>query len=173
MARRVVKSDPTDETFVFDDDWNEPDGRIHRMEFTIGLKGRVPRHVHPATAETFEVVSGVLSVRFGGRTLRLGPGERTATGPGQAHSLWNEGTEAAHVITWYDPPLAIEPFFTAIPHALASNNPFKIAVLFAESSRVSQPSFPLSIFVRTLGALGHLMGLGGWYRPMSSQAGQR
>src|SRR5579863_10117774 len=104
MARRVVKSEPTNEIFVFDDDWNEPDGRVRRMEFTMGLKGRVPPHAHPATAETFEVVSGVLSLRIGERTLKLGRGERTATGHGEVHSLWNEGTEVAHVIAGYDPP---------------------------------------------------------------------
>ena len=120
MARRVVESGPTGETFTFDDDWNDAEGRVHRMEFTIAPKSHVPAHAHPATAETFEVISGVLSLKIGERTAHLRPGDRDATGPGEAHSLWNEGTEVAHVNTWYDPPLAIElpgllPYLRRVP----------------------------------------------------------
>jgi mannose-6-phosphate isomerase-like protein (cupin superfamily) len=171
MARRVVKSEPTDDTFVFDDDWNEPDGRVRRLEFTLGLKGRVPPHAHPATAESFEVTSGVLSLKIGGRTLKLGPGEKAGTSRGEVHSLWNEGPEVAYVISSYDPPLAVEPFFTAIPRAQA--NPFKMAVLWAESRRVSQPkAVGLRIFIALFGTLGRLAGLSGWSRPELSQTGR-
>lgn len=173
MARRSVESDATGETFVFDDDWNDPDGRVHQFEFTIAPRSRVPPHAHPATAETWEVVSGVLSVRFGGRTLALGPGERATTAPGEAHSLWNAGAEVAHVRSWYDPPLAIEPFFTVIPQALASGNLLKTAVLWTESRRVSQPSFPLGALIAVLGGVGRMMGMSHWYRPLLIQAGLR
>jgi mannose-6-phosphate isomerase-like protein (cupin superfamily) len=171
MARRVVESEPTGETFVFDDDWNDPDGRVGRLEFTVAPRSRVPPHLHPGVAETFAVVSGVLSVRIGERTLRLGHGERAATKPGEVHSLWNEGTEPAHVIGGYNPPIAIEPYFTAIPPALASKNPLKIAVLWAEFNRVTRPgTLPRHLFVTTFAAVGRLFGLGGWYRQSPSKA---
>lgn len=158
MARRVVVSEPTDETFIFDDDWNDAEGRVHRLDFSIGTTGRVPLHAHPGTSETFEVVSGVLSLRIGGRALKLGPGERVATAPGEAHSLWNEGPERTSVMTWYDPPLAIEPFFTAIPAAIASKSPFRLAVLWADHRAVSQPkSLAVGLFVTVFGALGRLI----------------
>lgn len=170
MARRVVNCEASGETFTFDDDWNDPDGRVGRLEFTIAPKSRVPPHVHPNTAETFAVVSGELSLKIGERTLKLGPGGRAATRPGEVHVLWNEGTEVAHVIGGYNPPIAIEPYFAAIPQALASRDPLKIAVLWAEFKRVTQPgTVPLRLFVTTFAALGRLLGLSGWYRPASSQ----
>ena len=83
----------------------------------------------------------------------LGPGERAATGPGETHSLWNEGPEAAHVITGHDPPLAIEPFFTAIPQALASKNPFKIACACTQSHAKSQTKVgALRVFIAVFGS---------------------
>lgn len=164
MARRVVESGPTGETFTFDDDWNDAEGRVGRLEFTIAPKSHVPAHAHPGTVETFAVVSGVLSVKTGERTLRLGPGDRAATAPGETHSLWNEGTETAHVIGAYNPPIAIEPYFTAIPSALESKNPMKIAVLWSEFSEVTRPKGGIGVFVAVFGFLGRLVGLGGWYR---------
>jgi quercetin dioxygenase-like cupin family protein len=172
MARRVVTSEPTGETFVFDDAWNEPDGRVRQIEYTLEPKRGVPLHAHPATAQSFEVVSGVLSVRVGQRTAQLGPGERATTAPGEVHAQWNEGAETVRVIECYDPPIAIEPFFTVMPHAIGSKNPLKICVFFTEFADVSMPpTAGRRFFFNLVGGLGRLAGLGGWYRPILTQAG--
>ncbi len=171
MARRTVTNELTGETFVFDDNWNEPDGRIRRMEFTLEPNNRVPTHAHPGTAQTFEVLSGVLCVRAGGRTLKLKPGEHYETERGEFHSQWNEGPDVVRAIEGYDPPLAIEALFTAVPQAMESKNPFKMAVLFSEFGAVSRLTLGGRVFVAIFGALGRLAGLGGWYRPLLRRAG--
>ena len=173
MARRVVNSERTGETFVFDDDWNEPDGRVRQLEYTLAPKKRVPPHAHPETAQVFEVLAGELTIRVGREAARtLTPGERASTAQGQSHSQWNEGTEVARAMERYEPPLAIEALFTAIPQAIESSNPFKIAVLLADFGRVSRvDNLGMRIFIGAFAPLGRLFGFGGWYEPLLKNAG--
>jgi hypothetical protein len=55
MARRIVQSESTGETFTFDDVWNEPDGRVRQLGYELAPTRRVPPHAHPQTAQSFEV----------------------------------------------------------------------------------------------------------------------
>ena len=164
MARRVIESEPTGETFTFDDEWNEADGRVRRILYTLKPSKPVPSHSHPRTAQSFDVLSGRLNVKMNGRVQVLGPGERAKTGAGDIHCQWNEGPDIASVIESYDPPLAIEPFFTILPHAIASANPFKIAVFLADFRAVSAPAtVGQRLFIATFAPVGRLLGFGRWY----------
>jgi quercetin dioxygenase-like cupin family protein len=173
VARRIIESPPTGETFIFDDDWNAPDGRVRQLEYVLKSKCAVPPHFHPDTAQSFEVISGTLHIRVNGQTRVLGPGETTRTGVGDIHAQWNEGPDPVRVVEAYDPPLDIEPFFTGLAHAIGSRNPLKIAVFFADFSAVSRPgNAPLKLLTTVMAPLGRLVGLGGWHRrPQSSTKG--
>jgi quercetin dioxygenase-like cupin family protein len=172
MARRTVVSAATGETFVFDDAWNEPDGRVRRLEYRIEPGKKVPLHCHPGAAQTFEVVSGVLHVRVGGKVRALKAGERAATAVGDVHTQWNEGPAATVAVETYEPAIAIEPFFTVLPHAIASANPFKIAVFFADFQTVSAASGPAQWFlIACVAPLGRLFGLTRWYEPLLPKRG--
>ena len=167
MARRTVQSDATGETFIFDDAWNEPDGRVRQLEYELAPNKPVPPHAHPDTAQIFEVVEGVLSIRVGGRVSKLNPGEAAATGPGETHAQWNDGPERVRAVERYAPPLAIEPFFTVLPHAIGSGNPFKIAVFFSDFKAVSTPgTLGLRLFIGLFAPLGRLIGFARWYAPL-------
>jgi len=165
MSRRIVESSPTGETFVFDDDWNEADGRVRRLEYFVTSGKAVPLHFHPRTAQSFEVISGRLHVKVAGHTRVLEPGVRIATGHGEVHSQWNESAVPVHAIEEYDPPIDVEPFFTIMPRALASRNPLKIAVFFADFNHVTTPaSLPMKAFIAIFAPIGRLFGLKRWYR---------
>jgi quercetin dioxygenase-like cupin family protein len=167
MARRTVESPVTGETFVFDDAWNEPDGRVRRLEYALAPNKPVPPHSHPATAQSFAVVSGTLHIRVNGEARVLSAGETAATKPGDTHAQWNEGPQTVRVVEGYDPPLAIEPFFTVLPHAIASRNPFKIAVFFADFRAVSAPAtFGQKAFIGAFAVLGRTLGYARWYAPL-------
>jgi quercetin dioxygenase-like cupin family protein len=164
MARRIVNSAPTGETFVFDDAWNEPDGQVRRIEYQILPGKKVPLHRHPGTVQTFEVIAGVLQVRVDGKARALQAGERAATGEGSVHTQWNDGPDTVFAVETYEPAIAIEPFFTILPHAIASGNPFKIAVFFADFRTVTAPSGLAERFLITCVApLARLFGFGRWY----------
>jgi quercetin dioxygenase-like cupin family protein len=49
--------------------------------------------VHPSQWETFNVVSGRLGAKVGGRTAELGPGQVLGVAPGVAHTWWNAGED--------------------------------------------------------------------------------
>lgn len=93
------------------------------MEYVLQPNSEVGEHHHPAMSQSFEVLSGTLHVRVnGGEVLALNPGDKATTGVDGVHTQWNEGPEPTAVIESYDPPLAIEPFFTVLAHAMASKS---------------------------------------------------
>ena len=165
MARRIVESAPTGETFVFDDDWIDAQGRTRQIEYALRPGARVPRHSHPGVAQLFEVLAGRLHVEVNGQVTVLGPGDRVATGAGETHAQWNEGPDPVQAIEGYDPPIAIEPFFTVLPHAVGSRNPLKMAVFFSDFREINLAAdAPLKLMIALFNPLGRLLGLTGWYR---------
>lgn len=165
MARRVVEVLQTGERFVFDDSWNDPQDRVRHLEYVLQPKRKVGEHYHPATSQSFEVVSGTLHLRVnGGAASVLHPGDRAETGVGSVHTQWNEGPDAVTVVEGYDPPLDIEPFFTVLAHAMASKNVLKRAVFASDFDSISSlASKPMRLAVAALASLGRLVGLAHWY----------
>ena len=168
MGRRIVQSSRTGEQFVFDDSWNDPDGRVRQLEYVLEPNSKVPEHRHPATSQSFEVLSGTLHVRVDrGEALVLKPGDKATTGVDGVHTQWNEGPEPTTVVESYDPPLDIEPFFTVMTQAMASKNLLKQAVFFSDFQTISSiESRPLRLLVTLLAPLGRFVGLTRWYAPL-------
>jgi quercetin dioxygenase-like cupin family protein len=165
MGRRVVQSSRTGETFVFDDDWNNPDGRVRQMEYVLQPNSKVGEHHHPATSQSFEVLSGTLHLRVnGGDELVLNTGDKATTGVDGVHAQWNEGPEPTTVIESYDPPLDIEPFFTIFTQAMQTKNLLKRAVFFSDFESIcSIASRAAQVLVRLLAPVGRLVGMTAWY----------
>src|ERR1700733_2958359 len=165
MGRRIVQSSHTGEQFVFDDSWNDPGGRVQQLEYVLQPNSKVPEHHHPATSQSFEVLSGTLHVRVNrGQVLALKPGDKATTGVDGIHAQWNEGPGPTTVIERYDPPLDVEPFFTVLAHAMATKNLLKKAVFFSDFQSVSSiASRPVRLIVTVLAPVGRLVGLTRWY----------
>ncbi len=168
MARRTVQVSQTGERFVFDDRWNDSRGRVMQLEYMLQPNCKVAEHYHPATSQTFEVLSGTLHVRVsGGDPLALNRGDRATTGVEGVHAQWNEGPDPVTVRESYDPPLDIEPFFTVLPHAMASKNLLKRAVFVSDfGSIIALASKPGHFAVAVVAPLGRLCGLAHWYEPL-------
>jgi mannose-6-phosphate isomerase-like protein (cupin superfamily) len=166
MARRIVKIAKTGETFVFDDAWNDEFGRVRKLLYRLEAGSRkVPSHAHPGVKQGFEVVTGVLCVASGGRTLRLQPGEGFVTERGAGHSQWNHGKIAVEAIETYDPPLDVESFFQRLPTVTESGNAFKAAIFFDDyADVVAAPNAVVRGLLSWFACWGRRFGLGGWYR---------
>jgi hypothetical protein len=165
MARRTIESVRTGETFIFSDDWNDAEGRVGRMECELKGHVAVPRHSHPRVAKTVEVQSGLLGLKVRRKTWFLRPGEQYRVEPGYVHAFWNESAAPVRLAQHFDPPLAIEPFYTALPRAMISRNPFKRAVFLADFRAVSRRrGVRARLFVTIFAPLGRLLGLTRWYR---------
>ncbi len=166
MSERLVESLSTGQTFTFCDSWNTPEGRVKQLKYTLEPGKSVAPHVHPNSSQFFKVISGELSVKANGKTLKLLPGQEIKSAISGEHAQWNTGSQPVEVIEGYDPPIDIEPFFTVLPHALESKNIFKLFVFLLDFEFVvtSRWHFARAI-IRLMGFLGKLAGYKNWYLP--------
>jgi len=126
---------------VGDDSRGEP----CRLELTAAAHAKGPPvHIHPRIEETFEVVSGRLSVRAGGEVRVLGPGEKLVVSPGTPHKFWNEPDREARITGSARPALRLLAFFEALNTVLGHGrpNPLGMAVIMREYRSETYPARP-------------------------------
>jgi mannose-6-phosphate isomerase-like protein (cupin superfamily) len=88
------------------------DGQAMRVEMWVDPGGGVPPHVHPRMEETFEVLSGELSLLDGRKWSVAKPGETVVVPAGKRHAYRNNGTVETHAICTARPPQSLEEFLT-------------------------------------------------------------
>jgi mannose-6-phosphate isomerase-like protein (cupin superfamily) len=64
------------------------DGSL-RFQYFAPSRAHIPEHVHTFQEERFEIVSGTLGVRVGGRRSILRPGQSAVGPPRVPHKWWN------------------------------------------------------------------------------------
>jgi quercetin dioxygenase-like cupin family protein len=111
---------------------------------------RVPGHVHQDQEERFEVVSGTLGVRVGGRELILGPGQSAAGPAGVPHAWWNPSDdEEVRFLAELRPGLDVEVLLETVLGlardgktigGTVPKNPLQLAVLAHEVGRWAYPA---------------------------------
>src|SRR4051794_37797679 len=77
-------------------------------------------HVHPKQSETFEVISGELSMKAGRDKVVAEAGDVVAVAPGQVHKFWNEGDAPVTFRCTVAPALDFERFIETM-FALAAD----------------------------------------------------
>jgi quercetin dioxygenase-like cupin family protein/carbon monoxide dehydrogenase subunit G len=120
------------------------DGSL-RGDYFAAPRAKVPEHVHRDQEERFEVVSGTLCIRMGGREMILTPGQSAVGPPGVPHKWWNPSDdEEVHFLVGLNPGRDVETWLetllglaregkttrTGIP-----KNPLQLAVLLDELGR--------------------------------------
>src|SRR4051812_35219628 len=86
------------------------DGQAVRVEMWVDPGGGVPPHMHPRMEETFEVLSGELSLLDGRKWSAHKPGEAVVVPAGKRHAYRNNGTVETHAICTARPPQSLEEF---------------------------------------------------------------
>ncbi len=137
---------------------------------------KVSRHTHRDQEERFEIVSGTLGVRVGGRELILGPGQEAVGPPGIAHEWWNpSGDEEVRFIVGICPGLRVEILFETVLglaresktiRGVMPKNPLQLAVLAEEvASYVYLTPVQKVLFSPAAGLafVGRLFGYRTWY----------
>jgi quercetin dioxygenase-like cupin family protein len=120
----------------------ETDDGSLRGEYVARPRGSAPEHIHPGQEERFEVVSGTLGLRVGGRELVLSPGQSAVGPPGVSHKWWNPSDEeevcflvelrpGLGVETWLETLLGLARDGKTI--GLVPKNPLQLAVLVHEA----------------------------------------
>jgi len=112
---QTLENPVTGERFTFTDTAATSGGELLAFDFALRPGGSVPiPHVHPIQTERFEVVSGQMKFRVGGRTVMAGPGDVVEVAPGVRHSFANPGEEEARLHVEVRPALAMEDMFAEV-----------------------------------------------------------
>ena len=131
-----------------------------------------PKHFHPAQAERFEVLEGVLRARVNGVEHELAQGDTLEVPTGAVHQMWNEGDVPARA-SWRTEPAGRTAEWFAELDALRGDGrvgrdgmpgPLACGAYLTEYSDVIRLAGPQPLVrgaLRLLGVLGRLLG----YRP--------
>jgi quercetin dioxygenase-like cupin family protein len=108
----VIEHPVTRERIIFRQTAQETQGALLQFDDILQAGGiGPPEHIHPHQEERFQVVSGTMGVRVGGREQILHAGESVDVPAGVAHIWWNAGNDELHQITEFRPALQLETFF--------------------------------------------------------------
>jgi quercetin dioxygenase-like cupin family protein len=140
MIRRGdrLENPVTGEVLIFHRTSEETSGEAVLVETIVRPRGFVAAtHVHPYQSERFEVLEGLLGLRFGGEELLAKPGDVAVVAPGTPHRFWNAGEDEARFLCEIRPALEfeslIETMFTLAAEGKTNRkgmpNPLRLAVI--------------------------------------------
>ena len=73
---QTIENPISGERITFTQTAADTDGELLAFDMTLSVDGHVPgAHVHPAQEERFEIVSGTMKFRTGGKKIVAGPGD--------------------------------------------------------------------------------------------------
>lgn len=173
-AGQTIENPATGERLVFHETALRTGGEYVSFDAYITPGGHLPTgHVHPSQTETFEIVSGTLTMKLDGRTVEAGPGDTVVVEPGVNHDFANNTDEVVHFRAEVRPALMIESLIETM-YGLAADgktnrwgipNPLRMAVIAGAHFDTVRLSFPPAFVQRAALAVGAPIGRILGYRP--------
>lgn len=103
---QIITNPKTGDVYEFIETAKDTNGARVTLKATIQTKGQlVPKHFHVLQDETFEVVSGQLTIWRDGKTETLSAGEKITFPKNKAHNHYNNGTVSVSYIHTISPAL--------------------------------------------------------------------
>ena len=171
----TIENPVTGERIVFRQTSRETGGAAVAIECYVQPNGFVAAaHVHPSQEEHFEVLSGTVGFKIGGKRLVAGPGQRLTVPAGTAHKFWNAGEDVAHFACEITPALHFESLIETM-FALAGDgktnrkgmpNPLRLAVIAKAHFDTVRLPFPPALLQRIGLAMGSPLGRAFGYEPV-------
>lgn len=124
------------------------DGSL-RIEYVAPPRANISEHIHHVQEERFDIVSGRLGVRVGGRELILGPGTGAIGPPGVPHEWWNPSSKGeVCFVAGIRPGLEVETMFETLLGLMRDGkafgslprNPLQIAMLARDIGDMAYPT---------------------------------
>ena len=150
------------------------DGSL-RFDYSAPPGAHVSEHVHREQEERFEILSGMLGLRVGGRELLLGPGQSAVGPPMIPHEWWNSSDEEeVRFLVGIRPGLDAETILETVLGLIRDGktigpiprNPLQLAVLAQEIGSwlvLSPAEKVLLVPVTALAFVGGLLGYSARY----------
>ncbi len=108
---QVITLSENGNSFEYIETAKDSNGERVIMRDTVYLKGpNVPNHIHTLQEETFEVLSGKLTILENGRTRVVSAGEKVTFPINKPHNHYNNHDEAVTYIQTVTPALDIDYF---------------------------------------------------------------
>jgi len=171
---QTVENPLTGERLVFHETAGDTAGEYVRFEAFIQPGGCLAAgHVHPYQTETFEMVSGRLTIQIAGRSIEAAGGDVVTIEPGTRHNFRNNGSEVARFNVEVRPALKIESLLETM-YGLAADgktnrlglpNPFRLAVIARDHFDTVRLSLVPAWAQRTALAVGARLGAMLGYEP--------
>jgi len=106
---QTIANPLTGDSYEFIETTQDTEGECVTMKATLVKKGKVvPNHFHVLQDESFEVVSGKLTIWLNGQTTVLSAGQKITLPKKQPHNHFNDGPEPVIYIQKVTPALDIE-----------------------------------------------------------------
>lgn len=128
-----------------------------------------PPHIHPHTAETYEVTEGELEVLIGREWHRLAAGESATVPAGERHTFRNESGGRTVTRNIHDPHHDFETYIRRVAALAASlddvdklglKGTAQMAMIWRDHDDLIRPSDPpVKIGMAVLGRVGRMFGL--------------
>ncbi|WIN00553.1 cupin domain-containing protein [Actinoplanes oblitus] len=99
---------------------------LYRWECGPGVTGPEP-HFHRSIAESFYILTGVMSIYDGHRWITAEPGDWVHVPPGGIHAFKNKSGEPASMLLHFSPGAPREGYFEGLAHLDEMSEPEKAA----------------------------------------------
>jgi quercetin dioxygenase-like cupin family protein len=177
-AGETLVNDVTGETITFLKTAADTDGAYTLIDVVVAPGGGVPMaHVHPNQTETFEIVSGRLSLRSGGDLVEADAGDVVRVHPGRVHRFWNATAHPVRFLCKVEPALEFERFVETM-FALGADgklnrrgmpSPLRLAAIanahFADTRAPYIPAWMQKAGLASGALLAKAVGIGATYEP--------
>lgn len=176
---QILNNPATGDSFEFIETAADTNGDHVSVKATVKGKGKqVPDHIHVVQDETFEVLSGRLTVWVDGKTTTVEAGEKISLPRNQAHNHYNNDEAPVAYIHTVAPALDFEHLLENLVGLAADgkgkNGKFSLLqqlvtlkYLDSKTYLASAPIRVQKILMNTLGPLGRMMGYRAVYKKYS------
>jgi quercetin dioxygenase-like cupin family protein len=176
---QVLTSPTTKNSFEFIETAKESNGEHVIMRGTIYSKGaNVPNHIHTLQEETFEVVSGQLTILENGAKRILSAGDKITFPKNKPHNHYNDHDEAVTYIQTVTPALDMDYFLETLlgldADGKAKNGKYGLVqelvllkYLDSKSFLADMPIGVQKILMNIIAPIGKLMGYRAIYKKYS------
>lgn len=176
---QILLNSKTGDTYQFLETSYDSNGESVTMRMNVKSRGKqVPDHIHLLQEETFEVISGELTILYDNQERTLKPGEKITLPAGKPHNHFNKGNTPVVYVQTVTPALDFEFLVENLvglssdgkrPNGKSSLLQELVILRYIDSKTflAGIPIFLQKVLMNILGPIGRAMGYRAIYRKYS------